>query len=211
MAHVPIEFDWWRDPKGYRLEETGSPKMLCVVRNGTGHGPGDLLLLRPLNTTDVLFKIFAKTATTPEGVLNFVQRFGPLTWDGWGETGGEPVSYAISDADHMRRVLNYWASNHAHPKQPSLPQAGRLVSLKAMVVGDQINKSPRWEFRPETLLDALWLQLGQALTAGGQISVCEHCGDWFEAGQGTGRRLDAKFCRDEHRVAFNSFKRSREK
>jgi len=34
---------------------------------------------------------------------------------------------------------------------------------------------------------------------------------FFEAGRGTGRRLDAKFCSDEHRIAFNSLKRSREK
>ena len=60
------------------------------------------------------------------------------------------------------------------------------------------------------LLDALWLQLGQALTVSAKIRQCEHCGNWFEAGRGTGRRLDAKFCSDEHRIAFNSLKRSKE-
>jgi len=38
--------------------------------------------------------------------------------------------------------------------------------------------------------------------------ACAHCGAMFEAGRGAGRRADAKFCSDEHRVAFNSLKRS---
>jgi hypothetical protein len=211
MARIAVQLDWWRDPKGYRLVETGRPKMQCVVRNGTGHGPEDFVLLRPLDSTDVLFRIFANEATTPNGVLDFVRRFGSLTWAGWSATEGEPVPYAISDADHMRQVLRYWATSRAQPDEPFVPQTGRPVSLDAMVVWDPIVKTLKWELRPKTLLDGLWLQLGQALTANVQIRQCERCGNFFEAGRGTGRRLDAKFCSDEHRVAFNSLKRSREK
>jgi hypothetical protein len=210
MARIPIELDWARDPKGYRLAVTGRPKVPRIVRNGTGQGPENLQAIWPLST-DLLFKIFANTAKTPEGVLDFVRRFGPLTWAGWSATEGEPVSYAISDADHMRQVLRYWASNHPQPNEPFVPQTGRPVSLDAMVVWDPAAKALRWELRPKTLLDGLWLQLGQELMTGVQIRQCERCGDWFEAGRGTGRRLDAKFCSDEHRVAFNSLKRSREK
>ena len=79
MAQLVIEFDWTRDPKGYRLVETRQSKMLRVVRNGKGHDPKDFEPSRPLSSTDFLFKIFANTATTPEGVLDFVRRFGPLT------------------------------------------------------------------------------------------------------------------------------------
>jgi hypothetical protein len=35
------------------------------------------------------------------------------------------------------------------------------------------------KYRPATLLDALWLQLGQALSGGDQIRQCKQCGDWF--------------------------------
>jgi len=42
-----------------------------------------------------------------------------------------------------------------------------------------------------------------------QIEVeCAHCGNFFKAGAGTGRRIDASFCCDEHRVRYHSLKRS---
>jgi hypothetical protein len=212
MARLAIEFDWMRDPKGYRLVETGRPKMLRVVRNGKGNSPKDFESCRPLSSTDWLFKIFANTATTPAGVLDFVQRFGSLTWDGWDTKIGDDVSLVISNAEHMHQLLRYSAGNQKRLYLPPNPhQASRVSSIDAQVIWDPANRTPKWELRPKTLLDALWLQFGQAVTAGARIRQCEHCGDWFEAGRGTGRRLDSKFCSDEHRIAFNSLKRSREK
>jgi hypothetical protein len=212
MAQIAIELDWVRDPKGYRLVETDRPKgELWVVRNGKGRTPRDLPPYRPLASTDQLFKIFANLATKPEGVLDFVQRYGPLTYGGWDSKMGDQVGLAMSNASHMRQVLRYWSGERNLPNWPFVPQTGSSSSLNAMVVWDPAAKALKWEFRPNTLLDALWLQLGQALTAGAQIRQCELCGDWFEAGRGTGRRLDAKFCSDQHRIAFNSLKRSREK
>jgi hypothetical protein len=212
MARIAIELDWVRDPKGYRLAETGRPKMLRIVRNGTGNKPEDFQSWRPLASTDLLFKIFANIASTPDGVLKFVSRFGSLTYEGWDPTKGEPVNSVMRDADHMRQVLRFWDGRQ---KQPHLlgppPSTGPSRALDAMVVWDPATEALKWEFRPKTLLDALWLQLGQALTVGAEIRQCEHCGDWFEVGRGTGRRLDSKFCSDEHRIAFNSLKRSREK
>jgi hypothetical protein len=183
-----------------------------VVRSGKGHDPKDFQHSQPLSKTDSLFKIFANIATTPQGVLDFVQRFGPLTEGGWDPKIGEDVNLVISNADHMRQLLRYSSGNQKGLGLPlSRHQATRSSSIDAQVIWDSATKSPKWELRPRTLLDALWLQLGQALTAGAQIRQCEHCGDWFEAGRGTGRRLDAKFCCDEHRTAFNSLKRSRGK
>ena len=82
MAQFVIEFDWVRDPKGYRLVEKAERPKLRIVRNGRGHSPKDFKPYRPLET-DVLFKIFASTAVTPAGALDFVQRFGSLTYEGW--------------------------------------------------------------------------------------------------------------------------------
>jgi hypothetical protein len=186
--------------------------MLRILRNGTGHRPHDYQPCRPLDSSDLLFKIFANVATTPQGVLDFVQRYGPLTHQGWSAAHGDPVNVIMFNADHMRQVLRSWAGEKRPPNLPIGPlQTPPSSSLDAMIVWDHVAKSLKWELRPKTFLDALWLQLGQALTAGAQIRQCEHCGDWFEAGRGTGRRLDAKFCSDEHRIAFNSLKRSREK
>lgn len=210
MSRIAIEFEWAMDPKGYRLAETGRPKMLRVVRNGTGNKPEDLRLFRPL-ASDLLFKIFANLARTPDGVLELVSRFGSLTYEGWDPTKGEPVNWVMRDADQMRQVFRFWDGDREQSRLFGPPFIGPGSSLDAMVVWDPAAKALRWELRPKSLLDALWLQLGQALTTGVQIRQCEHCRDWFKVGQGTGRRLDAKFCCDEHRIAFNSLKRSREK
>ncbi len=60
------------------------------------------------------------------------------------------------------------------------------------------------------LLAALWVQVGQSIGSGAIIRRCQQCGELFEVGLGTGRRQDAKFCSDKHRIAFNSLKRSKE-
>jgi hypothetical protein len=88
---------------------------------------------------------------------------------------------------------------------------GPGIPMFARLDWDRKSSSPVWKFHPNTLLDGLWLQFAQAMTRGTQIRTCMHCADLFEAGLGTGRRLDAKFCSDEHRIAFNSLKRSKEK
>jgi hypothetical protein len=212
MAQPVIEFDWMRDPKGYRLAKSGGTKMWNVVRNGKGHSPEDLEPCRPLSLTDSLFRIFANIATTPEGVLDFVQRYGPLTWAGWDSTQGDQVALVIHNAQHMSHVLKSAAGEQKNPGLLSNDRAtGTPSSVDAWVVWDRSTKEFKWELRPKTLLDALWLQLGQWLTTGTQIRACKHCGNWFAAGRGTGRRAGTKFCSDEHKIAFHSLKRSKEK
>src|SRR5262245_25252976 len=204
MTQLVVEFDWVRDPKGYRLVET--KKGRWVVRNGKGHSPKDFVNYRPLSKTDLLFKIFASTAITPTGVLKFVQDFGPLTWGGWDPNRGDSVELVISNARHMHQVLSCWDTNRRRPSSPLAQPPS--ATLDAMVIWDPVKKALKWELRPNTFLDALWVQLAQKLTSNIGIRQCEHCGAWFEAGQGTDRRRDSKFCSDEHRISFNSLKRS---
>jgi hypothetical protein len=212
MVQLVVEFDGVRDPKGYRLVEDRLLRSTRVVRNGKGHTPKDFEFCRPLSSTDSLFRIFVHMATTPDGVLEFVQRYGPLTEAGGDPDLGDDVRLVISSAEHMRQLLRYFSGNEKRPHlAASRHQATQSASMGMQVIWDPATMAPKWELRPNTLLDALWLQFGQALTRGGRISQCQHCGIWFEAGRKTGRRLDAKFCCDEHRTAFNSLKRSREK
>ena len=46
------------------------------------------------------------------------------------------------------------------------------------------------------------------LPSGTKFEKCQHCGQQFLVGEG-GKRRDARFCSDEHRVAFNSLKRKK--
>lgn len=208
MAWLPtLQLEWWKDPKGYHLAEVGRLKLLRVVRNG--HTRDKLVPCRPLDSSHTLFGIFANTATTPEGVLAFVERFGPLTVFGHDE--GDLVNDVIHRAVNMRDTFK-WIS--AQPRRRMACEEsffGPGVTLHAWLEWDPVSNSPVWQFHPSTLIDGLWLQFAQAVTRGVHIQTCMHCGDLFETGPGTGRRLDAKFCSDEHRIAFNSLKRSREK
>jgi hypothetical protein len=197
-----IVFSWWKDPKGYHLNDTRS----LVVRNGVR---GDELVhCQPLDSSQTLFRIFANEATTPEGVLDFVQRYGPLTYGG--NDDGDGVGEVIRRAEIMRDTLK-WVSGQPRRRMDEETFFGPGVPLFARLDWDRKSRSAVWKFSPSTLIDGLWLQFGQAVTRGVQIRTCMHCGDLFETGLGTGRRLDAKFCSDEHRIAFNSLKRSKEK
>jgi hypothetical protein len=62
-----------------------------------------------------------------------------------------------------------------------------------------------------SLMDGLWLQLGQKVAGQATFRTCEllSCRQVFEVGSSSGRRLDAKFCSDTHRIEFNSRKRTK--
>ena len=205
MAQLPvIDFTGWKDPSGYRLAKTDG--FLRVVRNGRPKDP--LEVARPLDQTPELFRIFASRVTKDLDVLAFVQRYGPLTF--YANTPGDIIEEVLFHARTMRSLLNSFSGQLWKPDLAGKFDALPSCTLHAAVVWDHVKKSLRWELRPSTLLDGLWLQFGQAVTRGAHIRACAHCGEWFETGAGTGRRLDAKFCCDEHRTAFNSLKRSRE-
>jgi hypothetical protein len=203
MTQLPIiDFAWTRDPKGYRLTD---PKPLRrVVRNGPN---GSEVSCRALSGEE--FRIFASIATSDTSLLDFVQWYGPLTWDGLDATKGDIVELVMHHARAMRELLTATAERHSPSSDGGPVYVGSDSTVRAAVVWDPASKSLRWCFRPHTLLDALWLQFGQAVTRGARLRTCEHCGTWFETGAGTGRRADARFCSDEHRIAFNSLKRSK--
>jgi hypothetical protein len=62
-----------------------------------------------------------------------------------------------------------------------------------------------------SLMDGLWLQLGQKVAGLAKFRTCEllSCRQVFEVGSSSGRRLDARFCSDSHRIEFNSRKRTK--
>jgi len=121
-----------------------------------------------------------------------------------------PIEYVISHARNMQALLDTVATQKP-PAREGRFEVAPGSTLYAAVVWDPVTESPKWELRPSTLLDGLWLQFGQSVTRGAEIRGCAHCGNWFEAGRGTGRRAGSKFCSEEHKIAFHSLKRSKEK
>jgi hypothetical protein len=197
MPDLTFDFTWHKDPKGYRLVPAKLPRLrpgqspldvpsigiepARIVRNG-----GALQSYRPLEHFPALFDRFIRTATSEKGVLEFVEKFGPLTHDGL-RGKGEIVLDVVDQARDMARY------------------GGRgLGKLNAWIEVD--HEGMRLKVKPTCLLDALWLQLAQANP---RSRVCPQCRKSFLIGVAVNRRKDAQFCTDECRIKFNSLKRSR--
>ncbi len=176
-----------------------------IVRRG-----GKLVPYRPFDKVPGLYRIFARLGTTDEELLDFVNRYGPLTESG-NEDCGEEVVFALSAASAMRDILSCSVAERA---AYFLWVEDKGLAWSRIDVGlafNPVTNKLQFRFTPPSLLNALWLELGQFLTSDASIRNCLHCGGWFEAGPGTGRREDAKFCSDAHRIAFNSRKRNKER
>jgi hypothetical protein len=223
-----IDFEWWRDDAGYKYVPAapGNPepseitplyaalapfiqsggradRPARIVRRG-----GKLVPYRPLDKVNGLYRIFAHLGTTGEKLLDFVNRFGPLTEEG-NRDSGEEVLFAISHAETMREILSYSKIERGAYFSRFRGKGLRWSRIDVALAFNPVTGRPQFRFTPPTLINALWLELGQALSSDASIRNCHHCGGWFEAGPGTGRREDAKFCCDAHRIAFNSQKRSK--
>lgn len=227
------DFEWFRDPAGYELLAGRAAAYLCqppvegvsiftippqlaplpaqperIVRGG-----GQLQPYRPFEYFSRLFDQFSKD-DSPKGLLNFVERFGPLTNDGCDPKQGEDVTVLAKHATQMRRLLDAYASGQKSAMAGILGPKGAelgnspIGELQGRLIFDPATERPRLRLIPKNLLNAIWLELAQCVTEGAPLKACLQCGEFFEYGVGTPRRADAKFCSDEHRVAFNSRKRS---
>jgi hypothetical protein len=220
-----IDFEWWRDDAGYRYVPAapGNPepsemsplyKLIEPIRSAISGGRparivrrgGKLVPYRPFDKVDRLYRIFASLGTTGEELLDFVNRFGPLTEYGNQECG-EEVLFALSAASVMRDLLSCSAGERATYFSQFGEKGVAWSRIDVALTFNPMSNKPQFRFTPPTLINALWLELGRALSSDASIRNCLHCGGWFEAGPGTGRREDAKFCSDAHRIAFNSRKR----
>jgi hypothetical protein len=115
----------------------------------------------------------------------------------------------LNARDHIPLLLDAAKRMRAAFQSKKFP-TWQSADLKAVFSIDKTTQTQITTFRPATLLDALWLQLGQAISGGTQVKQCEYCGDWFPVG-GKGRRIVARFCSQEHSTKFFSEERTRKK
>jgi len=219
MTSLDIDFEWWRDDRGYRLIPSHPPpddptfgllgnlgRSARIIRNG-----GNQVPYRPFDSSDRLFHIFAALGTTEDGLLEFVCRYGPLTEMGLDpgiqRGGGDDTRHCIVHAKSMHSFLDMTDEERRNYLSRFDDPGIRWTTVQASLGIGPETVRVRPVLRPPDLLAALWLELGQALSRDTAIRQCPHCGKWFEVGPGTGRRRDAKFCEDNHRVIYNSHKR----
>jgi len=204
---IDVDFGLSLDTKGYDLKDGR------IVGNG---GPKRQMRLKEFPH---LYLEFAK-AQSPEQLLHFVGRFGRLTNDDEGDnvrsllSGTKGMSAALELMRGMIGNLPKWPTGRRFEYET--PSLGKIAGgipirgkLTAALVPDPMTGAWQLQLSPPTLLDALWLQFGQALTSNAQLRQCDHCGKWFEAGVGTGRRADAKFCSSQCQIEHKSLERSR--
>src|ERR1700728_3091250 len=96
---IDIEFEWAVDAKGYRLERGR------IVGLG---GPKRQMRLKDF---PALYLVFAKIQQTPEGLLDFVNRFGRLTLD----AEGDNVRTALRDHDMISTMLEMLRGRIGNP------------------------------------------------------------------------------------------------
>lgn len=253
MHDLIIDFRWYKDPKGYRLIKGKNPRPrkgqsiddflsnvrlgdaqpARVVRNG-----GKLQPYNPLRIPN-LFERFINAAKSPEDVLDFIKRYGPLTPQGL--LSREQVEKRRKDEEKdIRELKIILLQDKLTPEQlekrlrrkpreeegdivdDAIDQAKEMAEVfEGGIYGGMTLKAPyvsieakdrkiALRVRPACLLDAMWLQLAQSQSVP-NVRKCQQCHSAFIAG-GRGRdcrRGDAKFCSEHCRIRFNSLARSR--
>jgi hypothetical protein len=152
-------------------------------------GRGGGRIAKRLSQYPMLYTEFAKVRD-PDELLRFIVEYGSLT-----------KRNEILDLLDAAKEMRAWMSKKKSP-------LWSIANLEASLVRDKAGGTAVISYSPMTLLDALWLQLGQALSGGTEFRQCEQCNIPFPVG-GKGRRLVAKFCSDQCRIDFNSLRRSR--
>ncbi len=224
---IEIDFVMHVDSKGYRLDRGR------IIGNGGAPTTKRLKALRPLYQE--LLKV--GTSEELRDFANLYGRLTADRYQDKKVIESDDVRKVLVDIDIMRNVLKLLKDGNVQPGElprweggqfgisldtPEIA-AGAPVLAKIKMAGIPLPFSGRlsaylapnpdtgeWEFhlRPLSLLDALWLQFGQALVSKAELRSCKQCEKWFQAGAG-GARADAKFCTPECRRRYNSLKRSR--
>src|SRR5262249_21922293 len=109
MTDIFIDFEWYRNAKGYKLvpwkslagPDESYPHGDCIVDNG-----GKWISYRPLDQFDMLCCVFARVKT-PNDLLKFIHTFGPLGRGGFaaGVSGPEPVRGGATWGDDVSSGL----------------------------------------------------------------------------------------------------------
>jgi hypothetical protein len=146
-----------------------------------------------------LFRKFADTPQTIDGVIAFADEYGQLGGDGsWPEL----VEDWIRDIRAMRRAVDAWDSateNLGYKKVVGLinrrGQRGRISNEAGtgtnFLLEVDASGEPRLCIRPRRLLDALWTQLTMAVVGKQNLQRCAVCSTWFPV---EAARSDKEYC-----------------
>jgi hypothetical protein len=237
---LAIDFEWYRCPQGYhfanedeyldfRLQrdppipgrpvkedlvrhydvDLANPKLVAIVPNSK-----ERISCRPFDGHGSLMKSFAQIKT-PEELLKFVTRYGPLESE---SEMGEKIKAGLDAARQFRELLSCKSKG---PKKVAAvfkaqvqkrgiawppPEKVDMLVGEIHIIPDP-SRGIRLRLTTDSLLRAMWWELNQKMAGETIFRICRQCGNPFEAGPGGDARADATFCCPEHSVLFHSLNR----
>ena len=170
-------------------------------------------LIRPLDMNPVLFMEFSDLPSTATAIGGFAAKYGCL-WDGAPVSPLEAWYFCVG---RMREAVDLWKQARdsgdfgaivdlfdSHDTGLDFTKGPRL---NARLV-EQTLGSPSLHIVPVNLMEALWLQFAQAVSANTQLRRCVWCSTWFVFGTGTGRRKSGHYCTERCRKAHYRARKS---
>lgn len=231
-----VEFEWKIDDDGYELvdikehefkdlplerfyeELAGFQPNIATKQKPAGQylrpRGGTTRTTRLLEKEPALFKTFADTPMTPEGVINFANKYGQLDVPARvpGLEQGDPdvaLKFWYAAIDYMCELM---AANEK--KDWSLVEGIEKILRvdTALVKPRGSSMPPQLIYRPKALIDALLLQFALfVMSPEGELQRCVQCVKWFAVGSGTGRRTTAMYCSPECKERAKYLKRKKQK
>jgi hypothetical protein len=162
-----------------------------IIRNSTR-----MERYRPLK--NLLFVIFAKWDPSPEGMVGFCNAYGPLQAAPNGVTF-TPVDWMLDQHKILQHALTMLDSGDSAELSKLLEweHHGRC----AFVLRPGATGSISLALIPESLEQAMWIQLAFHAASQPKLWSCDQCGTPFYVGTGTKRRSTAKYCSNACKVA----------
>lgn len=211
MRDFQVFFESKRDTEGYRIvapepNKAGGirtilsdlPKGPRIVRRG-----GALVPIRPIDASSGLFVTFSelRRAQIPE----FMSKYGPITHRVHSPEG-EDVGIIEDNISKMKAAVEPWrfVARGGNPVSPEI----EFHRVNAMMRWDAGQRDLVLAFKPRLLIEAMWLQFARAQLAGWIVRKCQLCEIEFAAGLGSGRRIDATYCSEDHQKRAISYARS---
>ena len=140
---------------------------------------------------NVLFAVFAKWEPSPKGMVRFCDAYGPLI-------GMDCVNWMLDEQRILQSTLERLEAGDPVEliEQLSLGGYGKCAFILRQTAPGTLTPT----LIPETLGQAMYIQLALHAASGAQLWSCEHCGVPFYVGTGTKRRSTAKYCSNACKV-----------
>jgi hypothetical protein len=168
---------------------------------------GPLKYYYPLDD-ESLWLQFADTCVDAEGVLKFATKFGRLS--GSSESTDNRVEDILAIAAKFQHIMQLLKKGERRQAILLFHKDGHAPRMKEIIAWFS-NNNMRFTLLPQTLQDALFHQVGEAITGNRPFRRCrnEGCPNWFRLGPhaGSGGRGSTtvttrrEFCSDRCRVA----------